>query len=377
MKFKYKNFIKNAIVSFDKNSRHLLDKSRLTHPIYEKIILPLEVAVYQSNDYKLVPSFKKEFKEAKETYIAPNRHNDTEYLKKTAKGIVIAHICYHMNADEYFLYDFEHQDYWQRWEWLADRDRMDLLVERFGESVFAELTDKSYFYQLAHPYFRRDLCFIGKDHSSDDFLKFTESHPRFIIKPIDGSLGANTFVATIGSKEEAADFYKKQLEKGSWVVEELVVQCKETAEWNESSVNTMRVPSFRTKDGVHILQPFFRTGRKGSVVDNAGHGGIFAVFDADSGMITTDGVDEHGGRFECHPDSGKKFKGWQIPHWEELKALVKEVHHSLPEHHRYVGFDFALDKDYQWILIEGNWGQMVGQMAELKGIRRPFIEYIS
>ena len=57
--------------------------------------------------------------------------------------------------------------------------------------------------------------------------------------------------------------------------------------------------------------------------------------------------------------------------------MVKEVHHSLPEHHRYVGFDFALDKDYQWILIEGNWGQMVGQMAELKGIRRPFIEYIS
>ena len=167
------------------------------------------------------------------------------------------------------------------------------------------------------------------------------------------------------------------MEKEDWIAEELIIQHKETEAWNPSSVNTFRIPSFRAKEGVHILQPFFRTGRKGSVVDNAGHGGIFAVFDPETGIITTDGVDEYGGRFECHPDSGKKFKGWKIPYWDELKALVAEVHHSLPEHHRYVGFDFALTKEGQWVLVEGNWGQMVGQMAELKGIRKKFIEYIS
>ena len=166
-------------------------------------------------------------------------------------------------------------------------------------------------------------------------------------------------------------------DQGNWVVEELVVQHPETAVWNESSVNTVRVPSFRTPEGVYILQPFFRTGRKGSIVDNAGQGGVFAVFDPETGVITTDGVNEFGGRYPTHPDSGIRFKGWQIPYWKELKSLVAEVHQSLPEHHRYVGFDFALNKDGQWVLIEGNWGQMVGQMAELKGIRRQFIEHIT
>ena len=148
-------------------------------------------------------------------------------------------------------------------------------------------------------------------------------------------MGADTFVTEVKNEEDVKNLYQQLKQNGDWMVEQLIVQHPDTASWNESSVNTLRIPSFRTNDGVRILQPFFRTGRKGSVVDNAGHGGIFAVFDPETGIITTDGVDEHGGRFEYHPDSHKKFKGWQIPHWEELKALVKDIHHSLPAHHRY------------------------------------------
>ncbi len=377
MKKKTKDLWKDKVIAFDEKSRKLLDKWRFTHPIYEKFILALESSVYRAGNYKLIPAFKREYLKMRDRYIPDWKEKDPKYLKKLEKDMVKAHICHRMAADEYFLYDFEHQDYWQRWEWLSDKERMDLMLKYYGEDVFAELTDKSFFYHLANQYFHRDVCFIGKERDSELFIQFTKKHPHFIVKPLGGSLGANTFVTEVDSEDAARKLYQELMEKEDWIAEELIIQHKETEAWNPSSVNTFRIPSFRAKEGVHILQPFFRTGRKGSVVDNAGHGGIFAVFDPETGIITTDGVDEYGGRFECHPDSGKKFKGWKIPYWDELKVLVAEVHHSLPEHHRYVGFDFALTKEGQWVLVEGNWGQMVGQMAELKGIRKKFIEYIS
>jgi hypothetical protein len=144
------------------------------------------------------------------------------------------------------------------------------------------------------------------------------------------------------------------------------------AVWNNSCVNTVRMTSFICTDGKHvILQPFIRTGRNGAIVDNAGAGGIFAVFDPETGIVITDGVDESGNRFEKHPDSNIVYRGWQIPYYNELKTLTEIVHRSLPKYHKYVGFDFALSTK-GWLLVEGNWGQFVGQIAEQKGVRYQF-----
>ncbi len=363
-----------AFFAFDEKTRKLLGKSRLTLPLYTNVILPLETAIYGLGDYKFSPAFKKGFEESKKLYLKGIK--DPVLLKKIEKNLLKAHITLRLNNDEYFIYDLYHQNYEQWQEWLTDRERYNAMMEKYGEAVFDELRNKEFFYNITKRFFHRDVCFIGNSYSEDLFIQFTKAHPRFIVKPIKGSLGADTFITSVKDETEAKKIYHELQTKGVWIAEELIKQHESTAAWNESSVNTVRIPSFRLKDGCHILQPFFRTGRKGSVVDNAGHGGIFAVFDAESGIITTDGVDEHGGRFERHPDSGLKFKGWQVPYYEELKKLVSEVHQSLPSHHRYVGFDFALT-DKGWVLVEGNWGQMVGQMAELKGIRRKFIEYIS
>ena len=109
---------------------------------------------------------------------------------------------------------------------------------------------------------------------------------------MEGTTGLGTFITTVKSEGEVMDLYNQLTEKGEWIAEELIKQHPDMAQWNPSSVNTLRVPTFRTSDGCRILQPFFRTGREGSVVDNAGQGGVFAVFDPDTGIVVTDGVDE-------------------------------------------------------------------------------------
>ena len=377
MSVKIQSFLKHFFNSFDEKSRKLLDKTRFTHPLYERIILPIEAAIYRAGNYKISPQFKKGFDEAVKRYVASKDREDAAFMRKLENDLLKAHISFRMSEDEYFLYDFFHQNYWERCKWLIDRVRLSSLTEKYGEAIYQELKDKSFFYNLTKDYFRRDVSFIDDNHGEEEFLQFAKSHQRFILKPLEGSLGAKTFVTEVDSEDSVINLYENLIGQGKWIAEELIKQHQETEAWNPSSVNTFRVPSFRTKEGIRILQPFFRTGRKGSVVDNAGHGGIFAVFDPETGVIITDGVDEYGGRYEEHPDSHLKFKGWKIPYWEELKKLVAEVHHSLPEHHRYVGFDFALNKEGQWVLVEGNWGQMVGQIAELKGIRKEFMDYIS
>ena len=101
-------------------------------------------------------------------------------------------------------------------------------------------------------------------------------------------------------------------------------------------------------------------------MDNAGSGGIMTVVDAKTGRICTKAKDELGNVFERNPDNGRVFINWQVPEWESLLALNREIHDSLPDYHKYIGFDYALTTKYGWVLVEGNWGDFICQQACLE-----------
>lgn len=162
---------------------------------------------------------------------------------------------------------------------------------------------------------------------------------------------------------------------GNWVAEELIVQAEDMANWNMSSVNTIRLLSFSTDEGIKFTTSFIRTGRDGAVVDNGGAGGIFAAIDEDSGKIITDGFDEFAHLYVCHPNSNIKYKGWQVPYWEELKETAIAVHSTVFPDMKYIGWDFALTEK-GWVLIEGNWGQFLQQAPLGFGLRNVFDNYV-
>lgn len=138
------------------------------------------------------------------------------------------------------------------------------------------------------------------------------------------------------------EIYEDLSNSATWIVEELISQNKEISTFNESSVNTVRFPSFRHGNKVVAARPCMRFGRKGAVVDNAGQTGIFVSVDIETGEIITDAFDEYGHRYTEHPDSKKVFKGFRIPQWGELIEVARKLHLSLPENQVYVAFDFAL-----------------------------------
>lgn len=225
------------------------------------------------------------------------------------------------------------------------------------------------------PYFKRDACMIKGSSDKDSFMAFANKHTRFIAKPNSGSFGADTKIWDVNEKNPETLFNDLLSSNSTWILEELVEQVPEMAQFNPSSVNSVRIPTFKTKEGYVIFGTFMRMGRKGSVVDNAGAGGIFVRIDEKSGQIISDGHTEHGDVYEEHPDSHVKFKGFQIPRWEELRVLAVQCHKEIPEH-KYVGWDFALTKN-GWVMLEGNWGQFLcQQVSGQKTLKKQFISLI-
>ncbi len=312
-----------------------------------------------------------------EMFLTDNEKNDSHLVKRLTKDIIECWVLYKALPYEYFCFGFRSMPDEKRATFITDVDKNRLCAKYSNLSAYRqEICDKYAFYKLMQPFFHRDVFLLDSHSDVDAFSAFALSAKSVFCKLNSGSRGRDAFLRRIETVEDAGTLFN-ELSRASgetWLVEEKIEQSPLMSQWNPSSVNSVRLPAFLTKNGFKVLCPFLRTGRAGSVVDNAGGGGIFAVIDPESGEIVSDGVDEQSNFYVSHPDSGLTFKGWKVPRWDELLQVAEKAHRMIP-HHKYIGWDFALTED-GWVLIEGNWGQMVGQYATRIGVRKEFTEYI-
>lgn len=311
---------------------------------------------------------------ALEEFLSPDEKEDKRLVSKLSDDIISCWIKYKALPYEYFLFNFRNLPARERWEFETDVDRLQTLNRISGSALFLEeINDKYNFYLLAKDFFKREAIKVDKDSSVEDFVAFVQKHPEVFVKPLNSSKGRGARVFTYTDSDSAAGFFFPLLDDGAeWMVEEKIRQSAEMAQWNASSVNTIRIPTFLRDGEFTVIWTRMRTGKKGAIVDNAGQGGIVVNVDPSSGVVTTDGIDEAYHHFEAHPDTHIPFKGWQVPRWEELLSTVERLHRSVFSRHIYIAWDFALTDD-GWVVIEGNWGQLLGQQtASQKGVRREF-----
>lgn len=297
---------------------------------------------------------------------------------KILKDIKKAYFQCYASPEEYFLLGLANLDAKQRKSFVTDKFlfmTMTLLSDH--ERHDREIADKWGFFNLAKKYFKRDVIKVETKEDYNLFKNMALKNHHLILKPNYSCMGNGIRIADVETEEEARQVFENMIKnKGSWIVEERLTQSDEMSLWNESSVNTIRVPSFLNKDGFFIITPSFRIGRKGSVVDNAGAGGVLANIDYRTGKIESDGVDEEGKYYKSHPDSGISFYGYQIPKWKELLSFIEDIHKNVMPSHLYIGWDFALTKDRGWCVIEANWGQFINQYNDKKGRKQEFLKYV-
>ena len=329
------------------------------------------------NYYLTIKSIRKSMKH----FLSKEEYNNLWKRISIGRDIWKCRWKYEANANEYFLFGFREKNQELRNSYVTDIIKDNTLLALIGGNVFfSELKDKYNFYKLTKKYFNRDVMAVGPSYKSELslFKQFAMKHQDLFVKSNASSCGRGISLIRIHDEKDAENLYSKLIKSGDdYIIEEKVVQAPEMARWNQSSVNTVRIGSFRQKDNtIKIAYPFIRMGRAGSVVDNAGQGGVYASIDVESGRICTDGTDENGNKYLEHPDSHIKFHGWQVPDFEELKSLVIECHHCMPIAHKYIGFDFALTNK-GWSLIEGNWGQFLCQQTSLgRGLKKEFFELL-
>ena len=212
--------------------------------------------------------------------------------------------------------------------------------------------------------------FEGKPVTEEEAITLCQNMEQVIIKPsmkmqgegvklltvIDGKTNINDL--TIG------ELFRKY--KRNFLIQERVRQHKDLAALNPTSVNTMRILTYRSGMDVLIAYSVIRIGRGGQVIDNQCAGGISTVITKDGKL----GKTAFGGYSEDDvqvTDSGVRLDGYQLPCFDKAIEFVKRLHMKLP-YFNIVGWDVSIEENGEPILIEYNTNPGLSQSAACTGL---------
>jgi hypothetical protein len=216
----------------------------------------------------------------------------------------------------------------------------------------------------------------------------------FVIKPVEGYKGHaihvfekrapgddEAFVTLDGRTYSASDLFAatasnpevqklgRQVWTRSFLLEERLQPHEELQNLIGPTFCTARIVTFITcKGSPEILAAALKMmpGRGG--VDHTSRGAIGAWIDQTSGELHPGRLSERAGIIDKIPGTERRFVGFVVPHWEEVKAIALSAQRAFPWA-RAIGWDIGVTDDGP-VIIEGNeWWSMPGiQRCAPKGL---------
>lgn len=298
----------------------------------------------------------------------PEYAKNPKQAKKIYKEIIYCKFIYGIAAKEYFVYDFEKLSHEGR-KLFVTRSNKYTYYKQFNSPNYIDfLNKKTETYRKFGKFYNRDVVCLYGEEDFEAFEAFVTKHPRFIYKPAEDYGGHGVEIFNTEYYTSLEDLFKLIIFNGGCVLEELIVQGQAIAQFHPESVNTVRLVTFRGADGTPYVQwCFLRMGSGDSHTDNMSSGGIAANIDFETGIICTEGRDWEGNKYMFHPDTNVQLIGFQMPEWDSVKKIIKEIANVLPEV-RFVGWDLAYTEN-GWIFVEGNAKPqcVAPQISELNG----------
>lgn len=191
------------------------------------------------------------------------------------------------------------------------------------------------------------------DSSYEEFCDFIHSLDCVFVKPEGGECGIGACKIKNDGTLNLQELYDKY-KQAHVMLEEVIHQHKSLAELNVSSVNTIRVVTYRDDhDEVFIMGCVLRIGRKGGVADNFHYNGMCAAIDKEEGIVYSSAIDHAHNRYIVHPDSGTPIVGFKIPYWDRILQTVKNAALEMNDL-RYIGWDVSVGSNGEIYIIEGN-----------------------
>ena len=139
---------------------------------------------------------------------------------------------------------------------------------------------------------------------------------------------------------------------GDVVVQRPIKQHASFSALHSSSVNTLRLLTLLTNEGVKVYSVIVRMGCGGERIDNRIATGLFCGVQ-DDGSLAPVAYRLNGDKFESHPTSGLVFAGHRLEGVAKAKELVKKAAPLLPLF-RMVSWDIVIDETGEPLMLECN-----------------------
>jgi hypothetical protein len=256
------------------------------------------------------------------------------------------------STPNYFNFEFYRKSDAQRSEFITDGQLRHLLYRFNPIEYYYIFREKYQTYEIFKDYYGRKVIFPASGVPLEDFKAFCKDHDQVFIKPNHLSSGRGAKLVHIDQLTDLDALYQDCI-KNKLIIEEVIIQHPDLAAFHPASLNTIRINTVITKEGVRIMTAAFRMGNHGSVIDNFTLGGIFAAICIETGNISTLGVDHSHNWYMKHPMTHSQIKGFHIPKWEAMVDFAKDLALVIPQN-RYVGWDISLNNNDELVLVEGN-----------------------
>lgn len=303
-----------------------------------------------------------------------------------------------LTTDEYYDFEFEKQDALFRQSFLGLNEQR-CYLDYLNPVKYYSLSRNKYF---AHKmldntgvrktnlfcYYQPEARYISSDECASSInevlqiLKSKEVH-ACVVKTTESSHGDNVRVIDRITYQEHDAILKcyngtelllsSILGQDPLIFESIVQQTKQFSAFNESSVNTVRFMTTLWPDGTaKVIATWFKVGRAGKCVDNAGSGGnVDAGVDVETGTIYNVGQFDGWRKvkeIDCHPDSGSLLNGVVIEHWNEIKEEVIKFQQAFP-YCKAAGWDIAITEDGPVVIEVNDFWDRTGQYFRGRGWR--------
>lgn len=186
-------------------------------------------------------------------------------------------------------------------------------------------------------------------------------YDKVLLKPTVESKGGHGIMlfTRSGTKLKCGDTVLTEdflMKYGSnFAIQKLVQQHDELAVFNPTSVNTLRVATYRSPidEKIYVIACIIRIGGSGAFVDNACSGGKFARVDLQTGKVANELRDSNGGMYSVHNGIDFSNLDFTVPGWDIIKSKCVEIAENVA-HHRLIAFDMTITNDMQPKVIEFN-----------------------
>lgn len=276
-----------------------------------------------------------------------------ENIDKLILEIIWNWFRYGCSDEDFLTFEFYRKNSREKRRWLTSAKNNRYLYKTVYDDFARQCFDhKEYFDKQFKTLMKHDFLIL-KEATEEEIRIFLQKYKEVIIKPAGGACGVGIFKINASDKEAIENLLNRIKNGENLIMEQLIVQHKDMAKVNPSSVNTIRVITMIDRQGeVHIINTLAKFGGSSACISNTMGGGCCCHIDKETGILDRPGKDIHGGSHFRHPVTGVIIPGYQIPNWQGVCDYAKTLAKVVPTG-RYIGWDIViLPNGYD--VIEGN-----------------------